>query len=116
MRTIHSERNSRFLFLRPTYANLRAFSMASCGGSGTCHALRPHAGLPLVGDHTLQHRLVGGVRQHAFVKLPLTLARLRSQDVTSKSMVPYHLAGPRLLEPLRRTFVSLQLGHRFPES
>src|SRR5580698_7945247 len=30
MRTIHSERNSRFLFLRPTYAYLRAFSTASC--------------------------------------------------------------------------------------
>src|ERR1022692_1944378 len=83
-----------------------------CGGSGTCHALRPHAVGPLIRDHALQHRLVGGIRQHSFVKLSFPLARLRGQNMPGEGVVAHHLAGPGLLEPLGRTFVSLQLGHR----
>ena len=54
---------------------------------------------------------VGVVRHHTLSQPALPGARLRSQDVAGKRMVTLDFAGARLLEPLGRAFMSLQLGH-----
>jgi hypothetical protein len=47
----------------------------------------------------------------ALSQSPFTRARLRGQDVAGKGMAANYFAGSRLLEPLGRTFMSLQLRH-----
>src|SRR5579872_6842444 len=87
--------------------------MVLIGGSGTCHALRPHKpAAPLIGKHALERGLVGRVCHHALVQLLLSLVRLRGQNMTAKGMTANHFARARLLEPLGRTFVGLQLRHK----
>src|SRR5260370_12932069 len=70
-----------------------------CGGSGTCHALRPHAAL-LIRDHAPQNRLVGLVGHHLLVQLFLSLPPLRGQNVAGGGLAAANLAPPgRLLLP-----------------
>src|SRR4051812_31487346 len=65
----------------------------------------------LIRQHCFQLGLVCFVSNDALTQLPLAGARLRSQNVTGKSMMANHFAGAGLLEALRRTLVSLHLGH-----
>jgi hypothetical protein len=47
------------------------------------------------------------------MQLLLTFVRLRGQDMASKGVIANDFARTGLLEPLRRTFVSLELRHNF---
>src|SRR3954470_16247056 len=67
----------------------------------------------LVGEDPLQNRLVGGIGDHALVQLLLAFVRFRGQDVTAEGMAANDLTRARLLEPLGRTFVCLQLRHNY---
>jgi hypothetical protein len=73
--------------------------------------MRP--GAPLVGDHALQNLLIGWVCDYARMQLLLAFVRLGSQDVTRKSVIANDFARSRLLEPLGRTFVCLELRHKY---
>src|SRR5580693_213379 len=65
----------------------------------------------LVGEHALQYRLIGLVGHHGLTQFLLAFVRLRGQDMASKGMTANDFACASFLEPLRRTFVSLELGH-----
>jgi hypothetical protein len=65
----------------------------------------------LVGDHALQHSLVGIIGDHPCVKLVFTFARLGRENVPGECMLPDNLPRPGFFEPFRRTFVGLQFGH-----
>src|SRR5690349_7520000 len=67
---------------------------------------------PLIGEHPLQNGLIGRIGHHALVQFLLTFVRFRGQDVTAECVAANHFSGARLLEPFRRTFVSLKLRHR----
>src|SRR5262249_20258506 len=85
----------------------------TCGDSGTCHALLTHAfSDPLVRDHSLQLRTVGGVGDCALAQLPFSLFALGSQDVARKRMAANHLARAGLLKALGRAFMGFQLRHK----
>jgi hypothetical protein len=73
--------------------------------------MRP--GAPLVGDHALENLLVRCVRDYALMQLLLALVRLGSQDVAAKRVIANDFARTRLLEPLGRTFVCLELRHKY---
>ena len=51
------------------------------------HSTRPEG---LVGNHALQHLLVGLVGDHTLVQLFLAFVRLRGQDMTAKGMIANH--------------------------
>ena len=61
----------------------------------------------LVGEHRLKLRLIGSISDGALVQLTLSGARLRSQDVAAKGMIPDNFSGAGPLKPLRRTLVCL---------
>jgi hypothetical protein len=85
------------------------------GESGTCHAHRPrNRALPvLVGEHPFQYWLIGLIGDHGLMQLLLTFVRLRGQDMASKGVIANNFARAGLLEPFRRTLVSLELRHNF---
>jgi hypothetical protein len=85
------------------------------GESGTCHAHRPRNRSPfLIGEHPFQNGLIGLIGDHGLMQFLLTFVRLRGQDMASKGVIANDFARAGLLEPLRRTFVSLELRHNFP--
>jgi hypothetical protein len=67
--------------------------------------------LVLVGDHALQHGLVGGIGNHVRVQFVLSFARLGGEDVPGKCVAPDNLPRPGLFEPFGRTFMGLEFGH-----
>src|ERR1035438_5643411 len=84
------------------------------GDSGTCHAHRSrNRALPLVGEHPFQYLLIGLIGDHGLMQLLLTFVRLRGQDMASKGVIANNFARAGLLEPFRRTLVSLELRHNF---
>src|SRR5439155_24804461 len=66
----------------------------------------------LVGEHALQSRLIGRVDDHALMQFLFALVRLGSQDMAAEGVVANDLPIPRFLEPLGRTFMGLELGHK----
>jgi hypothetical protein len=66
----------------------------------------------LIGEHALQRGLIGWIGHYAFVQLLLAFVRFRGQDVPRKGMLANHFARAGFLEPLRRTFVGLELRHK----
>jgi hypothetical protein len=65
----------------------------------------------LIRDHAPQHSLVGRVRDHPRVQFVLSFARLGRENVPGECVLPDYFPRPGLLEPFRRTFVGLELGH-----
>ena len=61
----------------------------------------------LIRKHHFQLRLIGVVRHRVLTQLAFSRASLGSQYVAAVRVVTDNLARPGLLEPLRRTFVSL---------
>ena len=83
------------------------------GDMGTCHAHHPRKPLTLIGEHSLENGLIGLIGHHALMQLLLAFMRLRGQDMTAKSVTANDFARPRLLETFGRTFVCLELRHRY---
>ena len=64
----------------------------------------------LVGDHALQHGLIGGIRHHTGVQFVFPFARLGREYVPGERMVPDHFPRPGFPEPFRRTFMGLEFS------
>src|SRR6266851_8537214 len=70
--------------------------------------------MALVRKHPGNFEGVGWISHRALSEPALPGARLRGQDMTGKCMPTHDLAGSRLLEPLSRTLMGLQLWHKCP--
>jgi hypothetical protein len=79
----------------------------TCGGTVRSLIFLPGANYSLVGDHSLQLRLVGIVGDHRSVQFVLAFARLGRENVAGKCVLPNHFPRPGFFEPFGRTFMGL---------
>jgi hypothetical protein len=61
----------------------------------------------LVGDHSLQLRLIGVIGDGGSVQVILAFARLGRENVSGECVLPDNFSGPGFFEPFGRTFVGL---------
>src|SRR5262249_19377754 len=69
--------------------------------------------LSLVRDHPHDFRVISVADQGALAELLLPLGVLRGKDMALKSLGPFDLTGPGLLEPLGCAFVCFHFRHKF---
>src|SRR4029077_4602704 len=64
-----------------------------------------------IGDHATQLPLIGLISHYALTELPLSLFRLRRQNMPGKRMSTHYFTRAGLFEALGRAFVCFQLRH-----
>jgi hypothetical protein len=81
--------------------------------SGTCGGAVGSLDLPvrrdcgLVGDHSLQLRLVGNIGDHGGMQFVLAFARFGRENVPGECVLPDNFSRPGFFEPFGRTFMCL---------
>jgi hypothetical protein len=80
----------------------------TCGGTvGSLSIFLCKPDFSLVGDHSLQLRLVGLIGDHRGMKLILAFARFGRENVPGECVLPDNFSRPGLFKPFGRTFMCL---------
>jgi hypothetical protein len=79
----------------------------TCGGTVGSPIFLNKLNYSLVGDHSLQLRLVGLIGDHRGMQLVLAFARFGRENVPGECVLPDNFPRPGFFEPFGRTFMCL---------